>query len=217
MRIMDSNPNLRRNDLINKINKDLETIIQNKETTFQLSNLMILYNNMLQSLFDSQIATLGFVIIILFFMFLLLFRSLKVALIALMANIIPISAIFGIMGWLNIPLDIMTITIAAIAIGIGVDDTIHFIHRFKEEFKVDHNYINAMRRSHQSIGYAMYYTSLVIILGFSILVLSNLIPTIYFGLLTVVTMFTVLIADLLLLPKLILMFKPYEKLKEAKK
>lgn len=216
IRIIDSNPNLRRNDLLNKIENDLRQIIQNKETTYRLSNLMVLYNNMLQSLFDSQISTLGFVIIILFIMFLLLFRSLKIALIALMANIIPISAIFGIMGWLNIPLDIMTITIAAIAIGIGVDDTIHFIHRFKEEFKVDHNYINSMRRSHQSIGYAMYYTSLVIILGFSILVLSNLIPTIYFGLLTVVTMITVLTADLLLLPKLLLMFKPYEKLKETK-
>lgn len=216
MRIIDSNPNLRRNDLLNKINHDLANIIKNKETTYRLSNLMVLYNNMLQSLFDSQIATLGFVIIILFIMFILLFRSLKIALIALTANIIPISTIFGIMGWLNIPLDIMTITIAAIAIGIGVDDTIHFIHRFKEEFKVDHNYINAMKRSHESIGYAMYYTSLVIILGFSILVLSNLIPTIYFGILTVVTMFTVLIADLLLLPKLILIFKPFKKVKEVR-
>lgn len=216
IRIIDSNPNLRRNDLLNKINHDLRQIIQNKETTYKLSNLMVLYNNMLQSLFDSQISTLGFVLIILFIMFLLLFRSLKIALIALAANIVPISAIFGIMGWLGIPLDIMTITIAAIAIGIGVDDTIHFIHRFKEEFKVDHNYVNAMRRSHESIGYAMYYTSLVIILGFSILVLSNLIPTIYFGILTVVTMFTVLAADLLLLPKLLLIFKPYEKLKEIK-
>ena len=216
MRILDSNPDLRRNDLISKINSDLKEIIKNKETTYQLSNLMILYNNMLQSLFDSQIATLGFVVIILFIMFLILFRSIKVSLIALIANIIPISVIFGIMGWLNIPLDIMTITIAAIAIGIGVDDTIHFIHRFKEEFKIDHNYVNAMRRSHETIGYAMYYTSLVIIMGFSILVLSNLIPTIYFGLLTVVTMFTVLIADLLLLPKLLLIFKPYEKLKENK-
>lgn len=216
MRILDSNPDLRRNDLISKINSDLKEIIKNKETNYQLSNLMILYNNMLQSLFDSQIATLGFVVVILFIMFLILFRSIKVSLIALLANIIPISVIFGIMGWLNIPLDIMTITIAAIAIGIGVDDTIHFIHRFKEEFKIDHNYVNAMRRSHQTIGYAMYYTSLVIIMGFSILVLSNLIPTIYFGLLTVVTMFTVLIADLLLLPKLLLIFKPYEKLKENK-
>ncbi len=217
MRLVDSNPDLRRNELLNKINTDLKEIIKNKETTYQLSNLMVLYNNMLQSLFNSQVSTLGFTIIVLFIMFLILFKSLKVALIALMANIIPISSIFGIMGWLNIPLDVMTITIAAIAIGIGVDDTIHFIHRFKEEFKIDHNYVEAMKRSHQSIGYAMYYTSLVIIIGFSILVLSNLIPTVYFGLLTVVTMVTVLAADLLLLPKLLLMFKPYEKLRVIKK
>ena len=216
MRIIDSNPSLRRNDLINKINNDLKEIIKNKETKFQLSNLMVLYNNMLQSLFDSQISTMGTVIVILLIMFLILFRSVNVSLIALIANLIPISTIFGIMGWLNIPLDIMTITIAAIAIGIGVDDTIHFIHRFKDEFKIDHDYVNAMRRSHESIGYAMFYTSLVIILGFSILVLSNLIPTIYFGLLTVITMISVLTSDLLLLPKLLLIFKPFDKLKEKK-
>ncbi len=211
MRIMDSNPNLRRNDLINKINHDLRDIIKNKETTYRLSNLMILYNNMLQSLFDSQISTLGFVVVILFFMFLILFRSIKIAIVAILANIIPISAIFGIMGWLGIPLDIMTITIAAISIGIGVDDTIHYIHRFKEEFKHDHNYLNAMKRSHESIGYAMYYTSLVVIVGFSILVLSNLIPTIYFGLLTVVVMATILASALLLLPKLLITFKPFSR------
>ena len=202
--------------LINKINSDLRDIIKNKETTFRLSNLMVLYNNMLQSLFESQISTLGFTVVVLYIMFLILFRTLKLATIAMLANIIPISSIFGIMGWLNIPLDIMTITIAAIAIGIGVDDTIHFIHRFQEEYKIDHNYINAMRRSHESIGYAMYYTSLVIIIGFSVLVLSNLIPTIYFGLLTVITMITVLLADLLLLPKLLLIFKPFDKIKEKK-
>ena len=217
MRIIDSNPDLRRNDLLTKINTDLREIIKNKETTYQLSNLMVLYNNMLQSLFNSQIATLGVSVLILSIMFFVLFRSFKIVLIALLANVIPISLLFGIMGWLNIPLDIMTITIAAIAIGIGVDDTIHFIHRFKEEFKKDHNYVNSMRRSHESIGYAMYYTSLVIIMGFSILVLSNLIPTIYFGLLTVITMITVLIANLLLLPRLILIFKPYEKLKDKNK
>ena len=111
----------------------------------------------------------------------------------------------------------MTITIAAIAMGIAVDDTIHFIHRFEEEFKVDHNYINAMKRAHNGIGHAMYYTTLVIVIGFSILMLSNLVPTIYFGLLTVAIMIAVLAADLLLLPKLLLMFKPYEKLKEIKK
>ncbi|MFA9373873.1 MAG: RND family transporter [Poseidonibacter sp.] len=209
LRIIDSNENLRRNELLNKIKKDVREIIKNEETTFRLSNLMVLYNNMLQSLFDSQISTLGFVVIILFIMFLILFRSLKVASIALIANIIPISAVFGIMGWLNIPLDIMTITIAAISIGIGVDDTIHYIHRYKEEFKLDHNYTNAMKRSHESIGYAMYYTSLVVILGFCILVLSNLIPTIYFGLLTVIVMATILASALLLLPRLLIILKPF--------
>ena len=209
MRIIDSNENLRRNELIAKINKDLREIIRNKETTFQLSNLMILYNNMLQSLFDSQIKTLGIVVVLLFIMFLILFRSIKVAFIAILANIIPISSIFGIMGFLGIPLDIMTITIAAISIGIGVDDTIHYIHRFKEEFKTDHNYLNAMKRSHESIGYAMYYTSIIVMIGFSILVLSNLIPTIYFGVLTVVVMATILASALLLLPKLIIMLKPF--------
>ena len=217
MRIIDSNPDLRRNDLLTKINTDLREIIKNKETTYQLSNLMVLYNNMLQSLFNSQIATLGVSVLILSIMFFVLFRSFKIVLIALLANVIPISLLFGIMGWLNIPLDIMTITIAAIAIGIAVDDTIHFIHRFEEEFKFDHDYVNAMRRAHNGIGHAMYYTTLIIVIGFSILMLSNLVPTIYFGLLTGIIMINVLAADLLLLPKLLLMLKPYEKLKEITK
>ncbi len=208
-RIIDSNPELRRDALIKKLNDELPAIIDNSTVEFRLSNLMILYNNMLQSLFDSQIKTIGFVVIILFLMFFILFRSLLIAFIAILANIVPISIIFGIMGWLSIPLDIMTITIAAISIGIGVDDTIHYIHRFHEEFKKDHNYINSMKRSHQSIGYAMVYTSLVVIIGFSILVLSNLVPTIYFGLLTVIVMATILLSALFLLPRLLIIFKPY--------
>ena len=172
---------------------------------------------MLQTLFNSQIATLGISVLVLSLMFLVLFKSVKVMIIAMLANVIPISLLFGIMGWLNIPLDIMTITIAAIAMGIAVDDTIHFIHRFEDEFKFDHDYVQAMRRAHDGIGHAMYYTTLVIVIGFSILMLSNLVPTIYFGLLTVVIMINVLAADLLLLPKMLLMFKPYGKTKEIKK
>ncbi len=145
-------------------------------------------------------------------MFLILFRSFTIATIAILANIVPISIIFGIMGWSKIPLDIMTITIAAISIGIGVDDTIHYIHRFKEEFKKDHNYINAMQRSHRSIGFAMLYTSIAVMVGFSILVLSNLIPTIYFGILTVIVMATILASALLLLPRLLILFRPFSKL-----
>jgi predicted RND superfamily exporter protein len=144
-------------------------------------------------------------------MFLLLFRSIKLTLIALVVNIIPIGIIFGFMGWLNIPLDIMTITIAAIAMGIGVDDTIHYIHRFKEEFIKDFNYPDIMQRTNESIGYAMVYTSLTVIIGFSILVLSNLIPTIYFGLLTMLVMAAALISNLILLPKLLLLIKPLTK------
>jgi predicted RND superfamily exporter protein len=208
-RIIDSNPNLRRNDLIKKIETDLRNIIKNPATTYRLSNLMILYNNMLQSLFDSQIKTLGFVIGILFIMFLLLFKSLKVAFIALVANIVPISLIFGIMGWVGIPLDVMTITIAAISIGIGVDDTIHYIHRYKEEYDKTGDYLQAMLNSHKSVGYAMLFTSLIIMIGFSVLIFSNLIPTIYFGFLTVIIMFALLCAAILLLPRMLIGLKPY--------
>ncbi|WP_418180431.1 efflux RND transporter permease subunit [Aliarcobacter lanthieri] len=215
MRVIDSNPNLRRDDLLKKINHDLQEIITNKDTTYRLSNLMVLYNNMLQSLFESQASTFGASLLVLSIMFFLIFRSSKVVFIAIVSNLIPISLVFGIMGWLGIPLDIMTITIAAIALGIAVDDTIHFIHRFEVEYKFDHNYMNAIKRAHEGIGHAMYYTTIVIVIGFSILMLSNLIPTIYFGLLTGVVMISVLIADLLLLPKMLLMLKPYTK-KEKK-
>jgi len=208
MRIKDSNPHLRRNALLDKINNDLATMLNPDIVTFKLSNLMVIYNNMLQSLFSSQIMTLSLVLIILFIMFLLLFHSLRLTLIALVVNIIPIAIIFGFMGWLHIPLDIMTITIAAIAMGIGVDDTIHYIHRFKEEFANDSDYSAVMQRTNESIGYAMVYTSITVIIGFSILVLSNLVPTIYFGLLTMLVMLAALISNLILLPKLLLLIKP---------
>ena len=203
-RIIDSDKTLRRDRLIHKINRDLKKIVDPKIASFKLGNLMILYNNVLQSLYRSQILTLGITFIALLIMFVILFKSLKIALIALFSNIIPIGVVFAIMGWGEIPLDMMTITIASISMGIGVDDTIHYIHRFEEEFKKDKNYIKAMRRSHKSIGYAMYYTSLAIILGFSILTTSNFIPTIYFGLLTVVVMLVALLSALLLLPILII-------------
>lgn len=210
-RIVDSNEALRRDTLLKKINYDLNRMVDPQVATVRLSNLMVLYNNMLQSLFHSQITMLSLVLLILFLMFLLLFRSIKLTLIALIVNIIPISMIFGFMGWLHIPLDIMTITIAAIAMGIGVDDTIHYIHRFKIEYDKDYLYPGAMQRTNYSVGNAMYYTSLTVIIGFSILTLSNLIPTIYFGLLTMLVMAAALISNLILLPKLLLLLKPFKK------
>lgn len=212
-RIVDSNDALRRDALLKKIKDDLTQLIDPDVAAVQLSNLMVLYNNMLQSLFDSQIKMLGLVLFIVFLMFLVLFRSLKLTLIALIVNIIPIGMVFGFMGWLHIPLDIMTITIAAIAMGIGIDDTIHYIHRFEAEFAKDNLYYFSMHRANNSIGNAMYFTTLVIVIGFSILTLSNLIPTIYFGLLTMVVMVAALISDLILLPKLLLLLKPFKRTK----
>jgi len=212
-RIIDSNKALRRDALLKKIKDDLMQIIDPNVATVQLSNLMVLYNNMLQSLFYSQITMIGLVLLIVFLMFLILFRSFKLTLIALIVNIIPIGMVFGFMGWLHIPLDIMTITIAAIAMGIGIDDTIHYIHRFEVEFAKDNRYYFSMHRTSNSIGNAMYFTTLVIVIGFSILTLSNLIPTIYFGLLTMLVMVAALISDLILLPKLLLLFKPFKKVK----
>ena len=209
-RIIDSLPNLRRHELITKINNDLSHILNAKNEDFKLSNLLILYDNMLQSLFKSQISTLGFVVIILFFMFLLLFRSIYISFIAMVVNIIPVGVIFGVMGWNEIPLDMMTITIAAISIGIAVDNTIHYIHRFKLEFNKTNNYKQSLFNTHKSIGTAMFYTSFIIIIGFSVLILSNFVPTIYFGILTLIAMFMAILSDLLLLPILLILLKPFK-------
>ena len=212
-RIIDSNEDLRRDALLKIIKSELSHSIDPNVATVRLSNLMVLYNNMLQSLFHSQIMMIGLVLLIVFLMFFILFRSLRLTLIALTVNIVPIGMIFGFMGWFNIPLDIMTITIAAIAMGIGIDDTVHYIHRFKVEFAKDNLYYFSMHRTNTSIGHALYFTTLVIVIGFSILTLSNLIPTIYFGLLTMLVMIAALVSDLILLPKLLLIFKPFKKSK----
>ena len=207
--VRDSEPSLRRNELLKKINRELNTELKLPPERFQVSGLLVLYNNMLQSLFNSQIMTIGAVVFALMTMFFILFRSAKIAIIAITPNILSVGVVLGLMGWAKIPLDLMTITIAAISVGIAVDDTIHYIHRFKEEFEKDFDYIGAMYRSHGSIGYAMYYTSITIIIGFSILVLSNFIPSIYFGLLTGLAMVIALISALTLLPQLIILLKPY--------
>jgi predicted RND superfamily exporter protein len=142
-------------------------------------------------------------------MFLILFRSFILSLIAIFPNVLSIGVVLGFMGWMKIPLDMMTITIAAISVGIAVDDTIHYIHRFRKEFQKDKNYSQTMNRCHGSIGYAMFYTSITIIIGFSILIFSNFIPTIYFGLLTGLAMIIALISALTLLPQLIVWLKPF--------
>ena len=209
IRVKDSEKSLRRNAFLTKIRYDLVNKLGLEKKQIHITGLLVLYNNMLQSLFKSQILTLGVTILLLLGMFLILLRSLKTALIALAPNLLAICVVLGFFGWLNIPLDMMTITIAAISIGMAVDNTIHYIYRFKYEFKITGNYAEVVHRCHSSIGRALYYTSLTIIIGFSILALSNFIPTIYFGLLTGLAMSIALIAALTLLPQLIITFKPF--------
>ncbi|MDR0761443.1 MAG: MMPL family transporter [Campylobacteraceae bacterium] len=210
MRLIDSDPNLKRNELIQKANEELKQIITPDIGTYRLSGAMVLYNNMLQSLFKSQILTLGAVAVVFLVIFIPLFGSLKASLIALASNLIPMGAVFGFMGFTGIPLDMMTITIAAISIGMGVDNVIHYIHRFKEELRLSGgDYTKAMYNSHNSIGHAMYYTTMATVLGFGVLVFSNFIPTIYFGVLTVAVMIMVFFGAIILLPKLLLIFKPF--------
>ncbi len=211
VRIKDSLKGLKRDSLLKKIKSDMESKLELKKVRVRLSGIMVLYNNMLQSLFSSQILTMGFVVIALMIMFMVLFRSVKIALIAIFPNLIASVSVLGVMGLAGLPLDMMTITIAAISIGIAVDNTIHYIHRFRTEFETDRDYFNTMHRCHGSIGNAMFYTSLTIIVGFSILVISNFIPTILFGLLTGLAMLIALIAALSLLPRLIIVFKPFGK------
>jgi len=211
VRVRDSDKTLRRNELLKKIRADLTGKLGLDPKNVHLTGLLVLYNNMLQSLFGSQTLTLGITVLVLTGMFLVLFRSLRIAVIAMIPNVLPILLVLGIMGWLDIPLDMMTITIAAISLGIAVDDTIHYIHRFKDEFQTDRKYLPTMHRCHGSIGHAMYYTSITIIIGFSILVLSNFMPSVYFGLLTGLAMLVALFAALTLLPRLIILGRAFGK------
>ena len=207
IRIYESSKTLRRQELLEKIYLDLTGNFELDPEQVTISGMAVLYNNMLQSLFRSQILTLGAVFAAILAMFVLLFRALRISLAAIIPNIISAGLILGLMGWIGIPLDLMTITIAAIAIGIGVDDSIHYIHRYRVEVAEDNDHWAAIHRCHDSIARAMYYTSVTVVLGFSILTLSNFIPTIYFGLLSGLAMITALIANLMLLPVLLARFK----------
>jgi len=211
LRIIDSQDGLRRNDLIKKINYDLKNKLKLNDEEFKLAGVLILFNNLLQSLFKSQILTLGLVMIGIFAMFMILFRNIKLSLIGVVPNFIAAFFILGIIGLLGIPLDMMTITIAAITIGIAVDNSIHYIYRFKEEFLKHKDYHKTLRICHSTVGVAILNTSITIVFGFSILVFSKFIPTIYFGVFTGIAMLLAMISVLTLLPTLILISKPFGK------
>ncbi len=209
VRVKDSLKELKRNDLIKKIDTELHTKLGFEKEEYKLAGVLILFNNLLQSLFKSQILTLGIVMLGIFAMFFLLFRNPILSAIGVIPNFIAAFFILGIIGLMSIPLDMMTITIAAITIGIAVDNSIHYIYRFKEEFKKINDYNKTIDRCHSTVGIAILNTSITIVFGFSILVLSNFIPTIYFGIFTGIAMLLAMISVLTLLPRLLLIYKPF--------
>jgi len=208
VRAMETSKTLRRAEYLESLYAQILAETGLDETRVKFTGLLVLYNNVLQSLYASQILTLGAVFVAIGVMFLALFRSVSLALLGLAPNILAAGLVLGVMGLAGIPLDIMTITIAAIVVGMGVDNCIHYIHRFRREFELDGSYREAMYRSHSSIGRAMYYTTLTVVVGFSMLTLSNFTPSIYFGVLTVMAMLAAVMGALLLLPKLIIAFEP---------
>jgi len=203
VRIYESSPDLRRDALLKEIEHHIAEEMGYGAQNVHLTGMMVLYNNMLQGLFRSQILTLGVVFGAIMLMFLVLFRSWRVAVLGILPNVLSAALVLGLMGWLRIPLDLMTVTIAAITVGIGVDNTIHYVHRYREELAHDGDPWDAVERCHGTIGRALYYTMLTIVLGFSVLALSAFIPTILFGLLTGLAMTAALLANMTLLPALL--------------
>ena len=210
-RVLESSYGLNRNELLEEISTTLEKEYGFSDQEYRLTGLAVLYNNMLQSLFDSQIGTISIVFSVIFIMFLILFRSFYLSIIGIIPNLLAAGVVLGSMGLMSIPLDIMTITVAAISVGMAVDNTIHYIHRFKAEFKETGQYHLSMVNSHRTIGRAMLYTSLTIIIGFLVFATSNFNPSVYFGFFVSLAMIMALLGALTLLPQLLLHFKPLGK------
>jgi len=213
LRVKDSYPGLKRAELIERIRNHINTLDGMDVQEVRYSGLLVLYNNMLQSLYSSQIATLGWSFVVIFIMFLVLLRSFLLSVVATVPTAISAAVMLGGMGFFGVPLDMMTITIASITVGIGVDNTIHYLHRFEEELQLDGDYLATMHRCHASIGHAIYHTNNIIVFGFSIMVLSSFIPTIYFGALTGVAMMVALAGTMFFLPQFILLIKPFKVFK----
>ncbi|MFT5610112.1 MAG: putative RND superfamily exporter protein [Polaribacter sp.] len=208
IRVFESHKGLDRNKLIGDVRQLLIDKHGVADEQINVTGLLVMYNNMLNSLFSSQILTLGTVFLVIMLMFMVLFRNIKLALITLVPNIFSAAVVLGLMGIFSIPLDLMTITIAAISVGIAVDNSIHYVARFSDEFAANQDYGRSIDTATNNIGQAMFYTTLVITAGFLIMVFSNFVPTMYFGILTATAMVTALIANLLMLPMLLSRFKP---------
>lgn len=210
LRILDSTPDLRRQALLEHINTGLEKDLGLKPEEFEVAGLLVLYNNMLQSLYSSQIASIGSAMLGVLLTLWFLFRNLRAAIIGLVPNMVAAGAVLGYMGWTGVPLDMMTIMVAALTMGIAVEDCIHYLYRYRMEFYRLGDGLTTMYHCHGNIARAGFYTTLVVCVGFSILMMSNFIPSILFGLLTTIAMGIAILAALTLMPKLLLMWKPFK-------
>ena len=208
VRTLDSDPRLKRAEFLRTLQNELNELV-GENAQVKISGAMKLYTNMLGSLFSSQINSLGFVLLAFFATFWLIFASLRLAIIAICINILPLICVLGAMGLAGLSLDIMSITIGSISLGIGVDSAIHYIYRYKRELAHFKDSKKAIIASHASIGYALYYTSFAVFIGFGVMISSNFWPTIYFGALTDLVMFFMLASSLILLPSLLLSQSAY--------
>ncbi len=209
LRILDSMPDLRRQDLIERIQTGLQHDLGLDPAEFEVAGLLVLYNNMLQSLYSSQILSIGGAMLGVVLTLWFLFRNLRAAIVGVIPNLLAAMAVLGFMGWMRIPLDMMTIMVASLTMGIAVEDCIHYLYRYRLEYARFRDGLTTMYHCHSSIAKAGFYTTLVVCFGFSILMLSNFIPSILFGLLTTVAMTIAILAALTLMPKLILLWKPF--------
>jgi predicted RND superfamily exporter protein len=209
-RVYESSESLNRDLLLKKINSDLQQRFGISSDKYKITGLAVLYNNMLQSLFSSMLNSIIIVYTVIALMLLILFRSVKIMLAGLLPNILIGLGVLGTMGLLKIPLDIMTITVASISVGIAVDNTIHYLYKFKSEYELNNDFNEAMIGSHSTIGRAIFYTASTISLGFLIFSFSNFIPTIYFGIFTALAMFFAFLVSLTLLPILLEKVRAFE-------
>jgi predicted RND superfamily exporter protein len=167
----------------------------------------VLVTNLVDTLLASQIESLALASGVVFCMVAVLFRSLRVGLLAMLPNLLPILFNLGLMGWVGIPLDTATAMISAVAIGIAVDDTVHILAGYQHELAGGATIPQALRRVYVVKGRAVVYTSLILCAAFGLVMVSNFLPTAHFGALSALTMISALVADLLFLPALLLTTK----------
>jgi predicted RND superfamily exporter protein len=215
VRIRETADTLNRNRLVRELEEFLKKEVDVPGLKVEVTGVFVLYANMLHSLFAGQTKTTVLVFGAILLMMVLLFRSIRLGLLAIVPNIVPVLFVLGTMGWLGVNLDMNNIMVASVSLGIAVDDTLHYLFRFRSEIRVDGDYEGALVRTHNTIGKAIVLTSVVIVSGFLVLAFSNFIPTRNFGVFTSLAMVTALLAAMTLLPAFILVVRPFKNEKST--